>query len=264
VGENFAWADSKDHNTYVYDDHLAKLSANGANLVRLWMASWSFGVEHSDTGLGDYSRRQDRAWALDYVVDQLDQRGMMAELCLENHIPFSASNGWGDSPYNVSKGGPLSSPDQVWTNATAQSYFSRRYRYITARWGYSTAVMAYEFWNEIENTDNYANHWTDIANWHATNANVIRAASPQQHPLSTSFGYYIQGQEQVWPKVDFTQFHQYNAQDMVGMMRAPLANSPECRSRLHERWIRSCRAASRSSTWTMIGSTTPARSMLTA
>jgi len=81
IGENMAWPDNnKNNNTYVYDAFLTKLAAQGGNAVRLWMSSWCFRVEWSDTGLGNYGNRQNQAWCLDYVMDKLDSLGMVANL----------------------------------------------------------------------------------------------------------------------------------------------------------------------------------------
>jgi hypothetical protein len=42
-----------------------------------------------------------------------------------------------------------------------------RYRYIIARWAYSTAVHSWELWNEMDWIDNFAAHATDAGNWHS-------------------------------------------------------------------------------------------------
>ena len=46
-------------------------------------------------------------------------------------------------------------------------YYQIRYRYIVARWAFSTAVHSWELWNEMDWTDNFAAHATDAGNWHA-------------------------------------------------------------------------------------------------
>lgn len=219
IGENMTWDNNdKGNNTYVYDNYLGKLAAQGGNMIRLWMCSWAFGVEWSDTGLGNYANRQNRAWCLDYVFEKLDSMGMVAELCLINHGQYNGDE-FGSNPYNAANGGPLVTADAFWSDATAQTYMTRRWRYITARWGYATSLMNYEFFNEIENTTNYSGHiYTDIPTWHTNNADIIRSMNAQKHPISTSWQGYITGQDASWANLDFTQFHNYNAQDMAVMM----------------------------------------------
>ena len=221
-GENIAWDNnSKGYNTYVYDNYIDKLKSNGANLIRLWMCSWAFGIEWNDTGLGNYGARQNRAWALDYVLDKLEENDMYAMLCLINHGQFN-NDEFGNNPYNSANGGPLPTADSLWSNSTAQNYLTRRWRYITARWGYATSVLCYELFNEIENTTNYSAHMlTDIPTWHSTNAAILKNLNPQWHLITTSFGYYISNQQPTWANLDFTNFHQYNAQDMAGDMMEP-------------------------------------------
>lgn len=66
IGLNLGWASQP--NLGVLRDYqrwLDRLSQNGGNVGRVWMASWSFGIEWNDTGLGNYSGRMKRAWLLD-------------------------------------------------------------------------------------------------------------------------------------------------------------------------------------------------------
>jgi len=69
---------------------------------------------------------------------------------------FSTSDdpNWATNPYNSAvSGGILSAPQDLWTNSQAYSLFQRRFRYIVARWGYSTSLMSWELWNEVDLSD---------------------------------------------------------------------------------------------------------------
>ena len=52
------------------------------------------------------------------------------------------------SPYWTGCGGPLADPKELYTSKEALEFYKKKARYIVARWGYSTAVMAWEILNE--------------------------------------------------------------------------------------------------------------------
>ena len=135
VGENLAWYDKR--GTYAYDSWLGQLAAQGANYARLWMPSWAFGIEWSDTGLGDYTNRLGQAWQLDTVMDTAADRGIAVELSLLNHGAFSTAfdSEWAANPYNAANGGPLATPAEFFTSPEARRLFEQRIRYIVARSG---------------------------------------------------------------------------------------------------------------------------------
>ena len=90
IGLNLGWASQP--NLGVLNDYerwLDRLSQNGGNVGRVWMAAWAFGIEWNDTGLGDYSGRMKQAWLLDQVFKLAEQRGVYIMLTLLNHGAFS-------------------------------------------------------------------------------------------------------------------------------------------------------------------------------
>lgn len=183
VGENLAWYDQR--GTFAYDDWLSKLAAQGVNYVRLWMPSWAFGLEWTDPNtLGNYAERLDRAWQLDYVLEQAERHGIYVMLSIQNHGAFSlATNSeWDGSPYNAANGGPLARPVEFFTNDEAKTLFKRRLRYIVARWGYSPSVLAWELWNEVDNTE--LPETDAVVAWHQEMAQELRALDPYAHLIA--------------------------------------------------------------------------------
>jgi hypothetical protein len=209
VGENLGWYDGR--GTYAYDSWVTQLSAQGANFARLWMPSWAFGIEWDDTGLGDYTNRLDRAWQLDYVFDLAAAHDLRIELSLLNHGAFSTAfnSEWDRNPYNAANGGPLATPEEFFTDATARDFFRQRLRYVVARWGYSTSLLAWEFWNEVDLTDGYDS--ANVAAWHVEMARELRALDPHDHLVSTSHSFF-DSDPALWslPEIDFTQLHFYS------------------------------------------------------
>ena len=201
-----------------YERWLDSLSANDGNLVRVWMASWSFGIEWADTGLGNYGARQKQAWLLDQIFQMAEERGIYIMLCLVNHGAFSTSVNaeWAQNPYNDDLGGPLATPAEFVTNDVAKAFFKQRLRYIAARWGYSTHLFAWEWWNEV--------NWTGIGDdtlipWIAEMTPVLQQFDPYDHLITNSNANG--GMTQVWamPEIDFSQQHDYTGGDLLATLR---------------------------------------------
>jgi hypothetical protein len=218
VGENTGWYDRR--GSFAYDDWFGELAAQGANFGRIWMSSWTFGIEWDDTELGDYTKRLDRAWQLDRVLEEAERDGIYVMLSLLNHGAFSSyfNSAWAANPYNAALGGPLATPAQFFTDATARELFARRLRYIVARWGWSTHVQAWELWNEVDLTDGYNS--ANIAAWHRDMVTRLRALDPFDHLISTSHAF-LNDQNVLGSGLDFTQLHFYANGQGGGLQNVP-------------------------------------------
>jgi hypothetical protein len=214
IGENVCWYDGR--GTFAYDDWFAKLAAQGVNYVRLWMPSWAFGLEWitrapdgsvATSSLGDYTLRLDRAWQLDYVLQLAERHGIAVMLAIQNHGAFSleSNSEWADNPYNAANGGPLAQPQDVFTDPAARELFERRLRYLVARWGYATNLLAWELWNEVDLVASGA----AVNAWHADMANVLDALDPYDHLVTTSLARG--NTNAIWnlPAMDLVQIHHY-------------------------------------------------------
>jgi hypothetical protein len=212
VGLNIGWWQSSPLEDYAR--WMDQLNANGGTLIRVWMADWSFGLEWNDTGLGNYDGRQHRAWLLDQLFQMARQRGIYIELVLLNHGAFSERTNpeWEYNPYNADLGGPLDSPAEFASDEVARQYFQRRLRYIAARWGYSTNLFAWEWWNEV--------NWTpipteDLAAWVVEMTAFLKPYDPYDHLVSISYAGGGWPQVLDLPEIDFLQHHAYSILDPV-------------------------------------------------
>jgi hypothetical protein len=211
IGLNMGWWKEGSDPVDQYGEWFDEFTANGGNTIRVWMATWSFGIEWKDTGLGDYDHRLYEAWLLDQLFRLADEHGVKIILVLMNHGPFStyANSEWDDNPYNAALGGPISTPEQFVSDPIARSYFQRRLDYIINRWGYSDDLLAWEWWNEVNLTP-----ITDDAliPWLQEMTAYLRQRDVNHH-LTTS-SYAMSSLSPIWqlPEVDIAQQHEYSSQ----------------------------------------------------
>ncbi len=215
VGQNLAWQNT---NPYLdYKKWLESMGAAKANFMRLWLCAWGVGLEWKSGTGGGYEGlkkyKQNNAWYIDYIVEKCKEQGIYMMFCINHHgqVSSTVNSNWGENPYNAANGGPCAQTVNFFENATAKALHKNRLRYIVARWGYSTQIMAWELFNEVSYTDNYASASvkTTVRNWHIEMAQFIKQKDPLKHLVTTSFS----GDEdpELWknPEMDFTQNHAY-------------------------------------------------------
>ena len=133
IGLNMAW--SRDNVLSDYQRWMDLLAENGGNTIRVWMASWSFGIEWNDTGLGDYTNRLRQAWLLDQVFDMARERGIYIMLTLINHGAFSTQTDseWQHNPYNTNLSGPCQNPQDFASDPFYANFSNDRQRLLHHR-----------------------------------------------------------------------------------------------------------------------------------
>ncbi len=209
--------------TYDYDDWLAAYRKAGINYMRIWMWPQAFGIEWDRDDRLHY--RMDNAWRLDYVLAEAERSGVYVMLCFDYHGIFevkpdywNSNNFWPRHPYNAANGGPCSTQNEFFTNEDAKRLYEKRLRYIVARWSAFPNVLAWEFFNEIDNEYAYVKH-NDVVAWHAEMGRRLRSLDPYDHLISSSFtGGSERGDLYDLPEMDFAQYHSYNEQHPARMM----------------------------------------------
>ncbi len=216
IAYNIAWA-SRYEEIAKYERWFKAASANGVNVARVWMASWSLGIEWNDTGLGDYTKRLDRAWALDQVFRIGAKYGIGIDLVLINHGAFSESTNpeWFANPYNSLNGGPVSNPGQFATDPTARKFWEQRLRYITARWAAEPALFTWEWWNEVNFTPISGQVLTDWIRW---SDSLLKRWDPYKTITTTSWSSGASLQD--WSVVDYAVTHVYDDKDPIKTLGA--------------------------------------------
>jgi hypothetical protein len=212
IGLNMGWWGGGADAIEEYGRWLDLFTNTGGNTIRVWMAAWSFGIEWKDTGLGNYNNRMYEDWLLDQLFKLAEAHHVKIILVLMNHGPLSlyTNTEWKDNPYNAALGGPLDTPDQFVTDPIAKAYYQRRLNYIVNRWGYSTSLLAWEWFNEVNLTT-----ITDetLIPWLQEMTVDLRERDVNHH--RTSISYAGQGSPSIWnmPEIDIIQKHEYALQE---------------------------------------------------
>ena len=223
IGENLCLYQQRE-GTYYFDRMLAHLAAAGGNYVRLWQEYYvprdlkviahpgdsdyaGFPLETQATGLGRYDLQS--AWRLDYVT------GLAAALGIRYQITFEMvvwwlermHHRWPRNPYNAANGGPCVKPLDYLTNPEARELAKRRVRYSVARWGWSSNLLAWELWNEVDLMDGF-NTEANVT-WHRDVGAYLQQVDPFGHLVTTSWrdpGMF------ALPQITLVQAHSYWAQ----------------------------------------------------
>lgn len=211
IGMNLAWWCGTCDPLETYRNIMTQFHNAGGNTVRVWMERLSFGIEWSNAGLGDYGAYQKQAWLLDQVFSMAEDLGMQIVLVLLNAGDFSnwSGSGWKVNPYNAAMGGVISKPEQFATDPQAIKFFKQRMNYIVNRWGYSTSLMAWEWWNEF---DLSAIPDETLVPWIKEMTGFLREVDVNQHLRTNS--YALRRISPIWSmdEIDFVMKHDYSNQ----------------------------------------------------
>jgi hypothetical protein len=193
------------------------MGAAGENWARLWMTHWDGknldwvqgkknvpGLLHLDAA---------RKW--DEIIRAAEANGLRLQIVLQHHGQYSTSvnPNWKENPWNIQKRGFLKRPNDFFTDPVAIELTKQKYRYIVARWGHSTSIMAWELFNEVEYTDAFEQKQSaDIVKWHTDMASFIRNIDPNRHLITTSS---LPTDHPIWRSMDYYQPHAYPADLIV-------------------------------------------------
>ena len=216
IGENVCWSDERGTGTFDYDRWFRRMEEAGENFARLWLAPWFMGLEHRPGRLNHYDLAG--AWQLDHIFELAAQHHLYLLFCFDHHGMYQANNrSWGGSnnfwltnPYNRQLGGPCTQPNDFFTDAQARQIYQKRLRYLVARYGYSSQLLAWQFFNEIDNVYGPLNG-DDVLAWHRVMGAWLRAHDPYRHLITTSLtGGSVRPEFWALPEMDFSMYHSYS------------------------------------------------------
>lgn len=212
VGHCVCW--HHEGGTADYRQWFASMAEARENYTRLWMAPWAFGIE-TDPGAGT-NYRLDRAWQLDAVFGMAREAGLWLMLCFDYHGMFETqpdywggNDNWKINPYNQANGGPCANQNEFFTLPAARTMYQKRLRYLIARYGAFPNLLAWQFFNEIDNVYRYLEP-QDVAAWHAAMGEWLKDHDPWHHLVTTSLTGGSERPE-IWrlPQLDFSMYHSY-------------------------------------------------------
>lgn len=227
VGENVAWESrSFENDKWTYDYLLPSLAKNGANFFRTWMCYWNLPLEWKQPR--NTKRYQPSAdyfhpgaiRRMDQLVELCDSLGLYFMLTLDWHGHLMEQGGWKHSSYNKANGGPADNPTAFFTSREAMEKYKNKLRYVVARWGCSTSIAVWEFFNEVDNaaftaSDSILIPPPVIAQWHLEMSRYLKDIDPYGHLVSTSVSHRdIIGMNSI-PYIDFNQKHIYKHTEKI-------------------------------------------------
>ncbi|WP_187696442.1 cellulase family glycosylhydrolase [Xanthovirga aplysinae] len=230
IGLNLAWEPRpeipSDIQQYTYDFLLPLYKEKGINFFRTWMCPWNLPLEWKITFGGRYPNDTTDTYnrfaidRMDSLVTLLEENKLYLMLTLGNFSDlYTNSDEFGNPPfwpknnYNVTLGGPATTPEEFFTLEAAKQQYKNRLRYIISRWGYSPYIPIIEFWNEIDNAINAENLNADsVVAWHQEMGAYWKTTdTAHSHILTTSISDSpVAGLFDV-PDIQISQEHLYGA-----------------------------------------------------
>lgn len=200
-----------------------KMHDVGENWSRVWMTHWDgknleWNQASKTNKPGTIDLETAKKW--DSIVEAAEKQGIYFQMVVQHHGQYASSAGqkfssnvnpnWDENPYNTKNGGFLANPEAFFTDPQARNLTKRKLYYMAARWGYSPNILAWELFNEVENTDAAKGKlWDDIAMWHREMALFLRRADGYGHLITTSANPGVALDSPIWETVDYLQTHGY-------------------------------------------------------
>lgn len=143
---------------------------------------------------------------IDAVVQDAEKEGIKLVFTIWDHPNLrDETHAWSDGQWVRNGFNKLGDIDSFFVSEEAWAWQENLYRYIIARWGYSTSIGVWQTVSEINGTNAYGQ--TDP--WHARVNNYFATHDPYRHPTTAS------GSGEVdWPSgyaiMDMPQMHIYD------------------------------------------------------
>ncbi len=219
-GLGFASHSWNPRNLVLYTKHyLNQLAAFGGNYTSINLevpGNGGFGLQVGKN-LGVYSL--ENAFRLDYILECAERRGIYLLPCM-HQTGLGMLRMWNGSIYNRKNGGPCDSVADFFSSPEMRTLIKNRLRYLVARWGYSTNILGFEIFNEVNYTDGFKTNPGSVVDFHRDLAAYMKQIDPNKHLMSTCFGSGDACElPEIWrlPEIDFTVTHSY-ANDIAGAL----------------------------------------------
>jgi hypothetical protein len=218
VGENICWESRSNDDSkyfkalhempkYNYEYLLRALKNHGGNYYRTWISAFNLPLDwHRNFNSNRYEPSD--AYYNPSAIKKIDRMFNLAD-SLGLYVMLTL----GPGNYSTRDGGFSPSAADFFVNPKSKARYKNRLRYFIARWGYSTSVGAWEFFNEVDNVQ-FGNRSKPISadsivSWHDEMSTYLKATDPYQHLVTTSISHRdLKGLNSL-PNIDFNQKHIY-------------------------------------------------------
>lgn len=204
---------------------LAMMGDAHMNWSRIWSCNWDgknpwWPQDNHKLNGQDLNQSAFNIW--DSLIDAASKAGIHFQWVLFHHGAFASmiDPEWRWNPWNKANGGFLSSPIDFFSNEEAKRRVKNFIRYVVARYGHANAILSWELFNEVENTDAARlGHWDEIGDWHREMAGYLREIDPYHHLVTSS----SEMRPEITSSVDYYQPHGYpsNVGSMIQEAEAP-------------------------------------------
>jgi hypothetical protein len=185
VGSCHAWS--------VSTQTLDQMKALGFNTYVYWNGTYDSGggnqlIESMASGIGKYDQR--KCSRLDDLMNWNEARNMGMILVILPHDWGCEKVGgwpakWTQSPYK-----DIVSSDKYYTDEKSWAYQQKQYRYIIARWGYSTGIVGWQTVDEISGTNGWVADQAGANKWTENIGKFFQNNDPFKHPTTASHGSF--------------------------------------------------------------------------
>ncbi len=199
IGENICWDPRRgDDEKFTYEYLLPKVSSNGANFMRVWMHQGSLPGEWTlprqrGSQVADEADSRNR---FDEILELAKENGIYVMLAMDVHGMYMEESGWGRQAFNSKNGGPAKTPAEFFSLEESRIKYKNKLRYFVARWGYSTNLAFWEFFNEVDNAaftrspkDSILIPLDQVAQWHDVMSTYLKSIDPYKHMVTTSVSH---------------------------------------------------------------------------
>lgn len=181
-----------------------KMKDANANYVVWWpmYANSIVNSRYDDYSVGNMN-------VIDAVIRDAEKKGVFIVFTIWDHPNLrDNTHAWGDGNWSRNGFSKLGDVDSFFTSEEAWAWQENMYRYIIARWGYSTSIGMWQTVSEVNGTNAYDQ--TDT--WHEKLNKYFVENDPYRHPTTAS------GSGEVdWPighaVMDIPQMHVYDFPD---------------------------------------------------
>jgi len=178
-----------DRGSFTREALLRRLAAAGGTGCETWLSAWNLGLEWDPAwpgyhGTGRY--HAGHAWAIDQFLDLAEELGVSVNVSIFNHGMArdgdDAEMEWPFHPWSQRNGGWLTGPPGLFTDDRAFAAQMRLFRYLTARYSDSPALLGWKLWAEVDLAHAPK---SSIAAWHAKASVALRDLDPYGRAVTT-------------------------------------------------------------------------------